>query len=264
MNRFLRPLFLSVVLFAAGLWSGSAQAAPPSLPPTWATWQLDTGFLAGQVKAKWVITVGGVDANGAEVELVSASYPVACWVVGQVAVGNGTADFAGGYVECSLPSFAQAANDLIEQTWGPGHGLALSDLCECRPQQERRVEGLVLPTAPGGQPVFHHPSLQFAVPGEGSFFANSLEASGQSSTGPAAKITGLTRAGTDHLCSPFGSCKFVHYRDGQVMDVDTQNFIAGAVYTGKTSVYLGYDPDSGARFVGQMGSVHVDPGCRMD
>jgi len=263
MYRF-RPFVFLLALLGAVLWGRSALAAPPPVAPSWATWRLDTAFFPGKVHSKWTVVVGGVDGNGAQIELVSATHAVPCLVSGPVVLGSGVADFNGGFIKCTLPDFAQAANGLILQTWGPGFELDLADVCECQPTETRRVEASLLPTGQGSNPLFHHPNLSFAVPGEGGFFANYLNASGQSSTSATAKIAGMTAVATDHLCDGGSGCKFVHYRNGQVLGVDYQSFASPAMYTGKTAVYLGYDPVGGAIYRGKMGSLHVDPGCRMD
>jgi|GEM_PF-2953339 len=263
MNRF-RLTFVLLALLVATLWGGSALAASPSLLPTWATWELETAFVNGQVQAGWTVIVGGEDAAGLDVELVRTTHPISCWVDGAVTIGSTTADFQGGIIKCSLPNFALAANELIEQTWGSGHELALDDLCECRPTEKRSVEALVLPTGTGSNPIFHHPNLLLAAPGEGGYFANYLAAAGQTSTSKSQKVKKLTSVRSDHLCSSTDSCKFAHYRAGQVIDMDYQNFVNAVMYTGETTVYLGGNPNSGERFYGQMGGVQVDPGCRMD
>lgn len=278
MTRF-RLLFILLFVFAGFTWGGVILASDepdpicpdcepsrpcPTCDPTWATWQLDTAFVNGKVQAIWKVIVGGEDANGQEIELATASRPIPCWVDGAVSVGNGSADFQGGQIQCTLPDFAQAANALIAQEWGPGYALPLADVCECRPTQLRRVQAVALPTGTGSNPIFYHPNLSLAAPGEGGFFANALYAAGQSATSSHQKVKALTSLATDHLCAAADGCKFVHYRAGQVIGVDYQNFINAAMYTGKTTVYLGANPATGERFYGQMGSVHVDPGCRMD
>ena len=263
MNRF-RLTFVFLALLSGLLWSGPGLAAPPSLVPTWATWKFDTSFVNGQVQATWTVLVGGEDAAGLPVELVSATHPIVCGVNGAVVIGSDSADFSGGWVECSLPDFVLAANALITQHWGPGYELALGDLCECLPNQERRVEATVAPTGTGNNPIFYHPNLLFGAPGEGGHFANYLAAAGQNSTSLSDKVVGPTSLRSEHLCGPLDGFKFVHYRAGNVVDVDYQGFINAAVYTGKTTVYIGANPNTGEKFHGQMDSLHVDPGCRMD
>lgn len=263
MNRF-RLTFVFFGLLWSLLSSGTALAAPPPGTPTWATWQFDTSFVKGQVQATWTVIVGGEDSAGLPVELVSATRPIGCLVDGAVAIGSNSADFNGGAINCSLPDFALAANALIAQHWGPGYELALSDLCECLPSQERRVEATVAPTGTGSNPIFSHPNLLFGAPGEGGHFANYLAAAGQDSSSRFDKVAGLTSLRSDHLCDPLDGCKFVHYRAGNVIDVEYLGFVNAAVYTGKTTVTIGANPHSGEKFYGQMESLHVDPGCRMD
>lgn len=258
-------LLLGFVALLIVLLGGQATVAAPLPDPTWATWHFEAAFANGTIPAHWTIEIGGEDDNGDPVVLHSETQPIACQRVGQVTVGSNYADFNGGHVECLFPDFAQTVDDIIAKVWGQGFALDLSSTCECLPTQNLFVDVTAKPSGDGPNPVFHHPSFQFSLPKDGTTAANHLSVNQQSSTGPGQPVKALTSFRSEHAC--FASdllCKFYHYQAQQDLGSDGQPYITTSLYTGKTTVYLGLDPQTGARFHGRATLFVADPGCRMD
>ena len=258
-------LMIGFVALLSGLLGGQATVAAPLPDPSWATWHFDASFVNGTIPASWTIEIGGEDANGDPVVLHRETQPIACQRVGQVTIGSNYADFNGGHVECLFPDFSQTVDDIIAKVWGPGFALDLSNTCECLPTQNLFVDVTAKPAAGGPNPVFYHPSFQFGLPTDGTTTANHLAVNQQSSTGPGRAVKSLTSFRSEHACfagEPL--CKFYHYQAQQDLGSDGQPYITTSLYTGKTTIYLGYDPQTGARFRGRATTFAADPGCRMD
>jgi hypothetical protein len=232
-------------------------------PPIVAKWVLDVRFENNAIVADWTGTVTrGTQVLRTWVDDVSAFCVVNDPLL--VTVGADSAMFAGGTINCNLPSFQQR---VFEETQGR---LFLANSCQA---SGSRLDVWLQATlrdpdfSAGGMwmPFANHPDfgLRMGLQDGGAADASLILDAGAMTT--ESTVFPLAGSGVAQLVgsriNPCNSsqCRAKHQVDGQLITQQTISMSALSGTTGPTTITLGSDGVD--YYYGDILDIHIDPGC---
>ncbi len=267
----MKKFALLIVLLTIVAWIRPKPTAAQTQPaPEWVSWDLEVDFYKNAVHGQFTVILGYWDSNGEAVEMLpNTTLSVPCKPRGNVILGRSEATFNGGHVQCELPDLIDTANTIIAKRWPevelfeivPGE-------CECVFTANKPIyaDATGQLTGTSFAPVFHHPSIQFGLQPEGSkYVANQFTVDGQSSLSAWQKTGGTANFRSEYECyTDAGICKFRHFLDGWQTSANYAPLVTPILDTSATTIYIGYDPTTGAVFDGELSHVRVDPPCHIN
>ncbi len=212
-------------------------------------WKLTFDFNGSSFNGNLHIDMGKNDGTGgvAAPALLSRDFPVACQRVGSVSLAGGSAIFNGGYLQCELDVKRAIAEVMLAcQQIEPSCEIAVDDQ---HIYPHLHMAASVYSTATGIAPLFYHPDARYAAIVSGT------------GLGDASLKARLTKMGTieSTLAAPPALNHWLTYQAAYDCNACEMNFgISGVTqtvpvgpdmqvsfYTPQSTIYIGYDPDSG-------------------
>jgi hypothetical protein len=254
------PLFLVVT-----------QASASS--PGYARWILAVSFdksgashPAGKdVVAEWTVQIE--DQQGTVI--TSMTEYLSCSKIGAVGIQGDKALLNGGYIQCVMPSFA----DAVTQLTGRYLAVDANGTAQCANEDVdlwARTNARPFANQPGLHPVFNHPSFNFVIDNS-TTVSTKLESMlwGNTNTvtteaGPHSVTNGLDQFGTRLQACQFGQCTGKHRLNQTTPLIDVVQYpqnITPRVFVEQTTVEIGLNPQTLDTFNGVIHTVSSDPGC---
>lgn len=237
-------MVLLLALVGAGLLAPvtTAYAQPPAFA---SYWKLSFDF-ADNFHGNLVVEIGYDDGNGAveQPALATSTTLVTCQRVGTVLLSSGAALFNGGYLQCTLDvkSAVEATVDACQK---------IDDNCsiaidEQHIYQNFQMGARVYSTTAGVAPLFDHPDAYYALQLTGA--ATQLEATltnmgTKLSTPVVATLSTWQTYRARYQCNACG-LQFDIAGASELVPVGPDRQIS--FYTPSTTIYLGYNGDTGA------------------
>jgi hypothetical protein len=268
----------------------------PSTAPqaTWARWVVSFDFRAGQVDARWKVSVGYRDTrlrSQPPVTLAQQEVLLPCTPSGEFTIQGGRARLNGvnAYLACDLPSYRETVRHMA-----PNLLTGFSDRgCECINPRPYVGGDLILGNdGPRANPLFYHPDFQFNLPTlnpneatlqtvvNGQPFASApwlINPQGQQI------FAGIVGDLMLHEINPTGPAAFLNTPDflANAKGADTTQWFYWVNDHGKisaqqslppafpitisaepTTIYLGYNPATGEFAQAEVAQLVADPGCK--
>lgn len=275
----------------------SAQLPPTTQPVTagW-SWEINLAFANGAPNAD--LTVRIYDAHTQSVLASSTQSLTTCIPHGSLVINGSTALFnrnTQDYISCNLPNLQkevyQLSKTISDTLGGP---MAIGAICECGhqapPWAAANVNADLSNPLPGysvdSHPLFYHPDFQYTLNSDvGSGNLNldftpmpfALNPSSPIYSGGWQALLSSVDAGfftahahwtgwaaflAPHDRSSWFNGRSVQWANGIVLDAaDNLTGTKSLIRTGPTTVYFGYNPDTGHSLHGHATHIGADPGC---
>ncbi len=298
-KRLLHTAILLGMLFILGIQNVSlviAQSSTTPAPPAgmyWRSlWDLVVDFPGGVLRAIWTVRVVEVDVATDIMTRIVAQQSIDisqdCELVGELsAIGNQMQFNGKGYIPCSTPSFR---DELAKLNLGLP---LLPPRCDCADAYVTVDGRWEMNADTAANPLFYHPDFKFTTPITGGQAQSILWFNGRPYASPPWSINAVSNqvwSGVDpfffaHVTELFRAGAPVGGRySGWASFLNTSSFTStvllrqgllhwhdtGALYqdfskppytldTGPSHIYIGYDPDTGDYFQGEITLIAVDP-----
>ena len=298
--RYTRPLSILLLVLAALLAAGlPPRAAGAAGSPTWAAWAITVDFPGQQLRVKYIAYTG---TNGPPAAVISSSeldITTSCTVQGPPLTFDGDYALFDGqtYIGCAVPSWRDQIAALApastvarsnQVTGDPGYGpiWAAADVrltsatptTSANPVLDAQDLGMVFSLPSIRQPnnsIVAQTKLSlssgaFASPGwTADTTAGNRTLIGED--GPAIVAADAQFGWLSFLSNPAWRTFFTNQVTGMTLGSWAEapsaswkrtSVPAYQLKTGSGTVYIGYSPSTGARFVGEIRSIRFDPGAK--
>lgn len=193
--------------------------------------------------------------------LYGEDFNVTCQRVGNVSVGGGKATFNGGYLTCTLDVKTalertfQTCNDKL-----PGCTMNIETVEKYR---SFRMMANVTSPVNGSAPLFYHEDANYTISlaGSGAQIASTLTPLGLLlSSSQAAALNIPQFYASSYLCGPIAGCD-MNFTINSVTESLPQGNDSVAFSTTPSTIYIGYNPDTGAIIPAgtQIAHLFIDP-----
>ncbi|MDJ0756678.1 MAG: hypothetical protein QNJ45_24295 [Ardenticatenaceae bacterium] len=224
------------------------------------TFAIDVHFVDDN--AVGVLSVHVTDPSGI---VTSQSFPITCNPSSGNIISDGVANFKGNtgeYVRCNVPSIRQLVRKMTGGQFTPAAS------CDCKEAvfAEFNVNFNNQPDPAGHpNPLFHLPDIELAAPISPfdyrpalNFTVNEHTSSSQGFPGQMSWLHSEVAPIGVNLFEPFFAVSAPLYHPAPITgDVHADLTVTLNAQT----LYIGYNPETGESFNGQIIDLHIDPGC---
>lgn len=241
--------------------------------PGYARWILDVSFdksgashpSGKEIVAEWTVQI----ENQQGTVITSSTEYLSCSKIGAVTIQGDKALFNGGYVQCVMPSFA----DAVTQLTGGYLAIDANGTSQCANDDIdlwSQTNARPFANQPGLHPVFNHPSFNFEIDNN-TTVSTKLESilwgatnPVTTETGPHTVTNGLDQFGARLQLCQLGQCTGKHRVNQATPLIEVVQYpqnITPRVFVEQTTVEIGLNPQTLDTFKGVIHTVSSDPGC---